>query len=284
MNLEALRARFEQLRAIVEQLIEKTQSGGLPDWDDDSPIIASSSNSNNTYWELTEKGTLMWKLTNPEKSGKAVFSSGSDLYQIPLNYKAIMSKIKQVYISDGITDANVAWAIKCERVRFPDSLVTVPTLVNGISVKELDISDGNFVKLADYIYNNANALKKIKLSPNITTINRNSFSNCYSLKEIDLKNILIFKTLCFLNCAALDKDIVFNPDLISIESQAFDTSGIKSVKFQNSVDGLPTIANNAFNRCRELTDIYCPWAEDAVANAPWGATNATIHYNYNAEV
>lgn len=25
--------------------------------------------------------------------------------------------------------------------------------------------------------------------------------------------------------------------------------------------------------------IYVPWAEGEVANAPWGATNATIHYN-----
>jgi hypothetical protein len=26
-----------------------------------------------------------------------------------------------------------------------------------------------------------------------------------------------------------------------------------------------------------------PWAEGAVANAPWGATNATINYNYTGE-
>ena len=29
-----------------------------------------------------------------------------------------------------------------------------------------------------------------------------------------------------------------------------------------------------------LTTINVPWAEGAVANAPWGATNATINYNY----
>lgn len=45
--------------------------------------------------------------------------------------------------------------------------------------------------------------------------------------------------------------------------------------------GTPTtIANNAFAHCNNLTDIYCPFAEGAIANAPWGATNATIHYNY----
>lgn len=36
---------------------------------------------------------------------------------------------------------------------------------------------------------------------------------------------------------------------------------------------------DAFADCYSLTDIYVPWAEGEVANAPWGATNATIHYN-----
>ena len=41
-----------------------------------------------------------------------------------------------------------------------------------------------------------------------------------------------------------------------------------------------TIASSAFNGCTNLTDIKVPWAEGAVSGAPWGATNATITYNY----
>lgn len=40
------------------------------------------------------------------------------------------------------------------------------------------------------------------------------------------------------------------------------------------------IAGNAFTDCTRLTTINVPWAEGAVANAPWGANNATINYNY----
>ena len=40
-----------------------------------------------------------------------------------------------------------------------------------------------------------------------------------------------------------------------------------------------SIGSEAFQDCAALTDIYVPWSEGAVANAPWGATNATIHYN-----
>jgi hypothetical protein len=39
------------------------------------------------------------------------------------------------------------------------------------------------------------------------------------------------------------------------------------------------IHSGAFDGCTNLKDIYVPWAEGAIKNAPWGATNATIHYN-----
>lgn len=40
-----------------------------------------------------------------------------------------------------------------------------------------------------------------------------------------------------------------------------------------------SISTNAFRTASLLTDIYVPWSEGDVANAPWGATSATIHYN-----
>ena len=40
-----------------------------------------------------------------------------------------------------------------------------------------------------------------------------------------------------------------------------------------------TIETNAFSYCSNLTDIYVAWEANAVAGAPWGAKNATIHYN-----
>lgn len=44
--------------------------------------------------------------------------------------------------------------------------------------------------------------------------------------------------------------------------------------------GTPTeIANNALQNVNIKT-INVPWAEGTVANAPWGATSATINYNY----
>lgn len=46
------------------------------------------------------------------------------------------------------------------------------------------------------------------------------------------------------------------------------------------INSKPTqITASAFRKADNLTDIYVPWSEGEVANAPWGATNATIHYN-----
>lgn len=50
--------------------------------------------------------------------------------------------------------------------------------------------------------------------------------------------------------------------------------GLTTVIFR----GTPTeIKNDAFLSSGVL-DIYVPWAEHEVSNAPWGAVNATIHY------
>ena len=66
--------------------------------------------------------------------------------------------------------------------------------------------------------------------------------------------------------------------VIRIESYAFSVcTGLTSMTFQ----GKPTtIASSAFGNCLNLTTINVPWAEGAVTGAPWGATNATINYNY----
>ncbi len=46
-------------------------------------------------------------------------------------------------------------------------------------------------------------------------------------------------------------------------------------------EGTPTTINfYAFENLSLLRDIYVPWAPGEVADAPWCARNATIHYNY----
>lgn len=61
-------------------------------------------------------------------------------------------------------------------------------------------------------------------------------------------------------------------DFYALKTLCFDASGIDDL---TKIE----ISSSAIFLCDALTDIYVSWPENAVASAPWGATNATIHYN-----
>ena len=54
-------------------------------------------------------------------------------------------------------------------------------------------------------------------------------------------------------------------------------TGITELTFPSTIK---EIANNAFEGCDNLITINVPWSEGAIENAPWGAVNATINYDY----
>ena len=62
-----------------------------------------------------------------------------------------------------------------------------------------------------------------------------------------------------------------------IQSGAFDgNTRLQAISIPPSVS---YIGENAFVNCNYLRDIYVPFAEGEISGAPWGANNATIHYN-----
>lgn len=276
---------LETLKPKVAELIEKAQSGGsgLPDWDDDSPIIASGSaypSTKNLEWELTEKGTLRWKfIEGVAGNNRAEIFNSNSINMLSASYKKIAHKIKQVYFPDGVVKAEVVYAPNCERIRFPDTITERHTIVALTSLKELDLSGDFYTTIPDYYCSRMVGLEKVQICPQTTILPRNSFEHCYSLNEINLENIKRFETNCLDGSFSLTGAIVFNSELTEITASAFRYTNFTSITFQNPTDNLPTIANNSFQQCIGLLDIYVPWAEGAVANAPWGATNATIHYN-----
>lgn len=66
-----------------------------------------------------------------------------------------------------------------------------------------------------------------------------------------------------------------------LSDKAFDAcTGLQEVTFEPSARHINSIDSTAFSGCNNLTAINVPWSEGEVANAPWGAVNATINYNY----
>jgi hypothetical protein len=66
------------------------------------------------------------------------------------------------------------------------------------------------------------------------------------------------------------------PNATSIGNNAFaNCTAMNDISLPNAT----SIGNNAFANCNNLENIYLPNSEESYEYAPWGAVNATIHYN-----
>lgn len=90
-------------------------------------------------------------------------------------------------------------------------------------------------------------------------------------------NVYELDSGCFKNKTTLT-GITIPATVKAVEGNVFSgCTGLTKATFLGTISSLPV---TVFDGCTNLLDIYVPWSEGAVANAPWGATNATIHYNY----
>lgn len=116
------------------------------------------------------------------------------------------------------------------------------------------------------------------LPPGITNIGSYVFQSCPKLALTSLPHgITRIGYYAFNGCRNLAITSI-PPGITDIGFGVFaNCTGLTSITFEGNPN---TIHPSAFNGCSNLTTINVPWAEGAVANAPWGATNATINYNY----
>lgn len=192
-----------------------------------------------------------------------------------------------------------------------NSSVWCPAFENCTMLTNITLSDG-LTSITTYGFMNCTNLTNITIPNSVTKIGGAAFSNCHSLISIIIPdsvtevgggdgiwdNLSVFRSCTSLVHVAL-------PDRTpTLSDQPFmDCTSLMSVKFPNDIEWLPadtfkgcssltrivlpetmiTMPSTAFAECNNLTDIYVPWAEGAVAGAPWGATNATVHYNYTPD-
>ena len=119
-------------------------------------------------------------------------------------------------------------------------------------------------------------LKITTIPAGVQTIGASAFAHCVSIQTLDILGGPSIGMYAFQDCTGLTQ-VIYRGSGKEIYNYAFyNCTGLTSVTFK----GTPSnISSSAFYDCTNLTNIYVPWAEGAVANAPWGATNATIHYN-----
>lgn len=153
-------------------------------------------------------------------------------------------------------------------------------------IEETYDADGNLIdakmygytKIRDYLFYNCTKLGLTSLPEGITSIGDSAFVSCLNLALTSLpEGLMSIGESAFRKCTHLA--LTSLPEgLLVIGIRAFQgCTSLTSITFK----GTPTTINSAaFNGCTNLTDIKVPWSEGVVSGAPWGATNATITYNY----
>ena len=163
-----------------------------------------------------------------------------------------------------VADALRANGVTTDSMAFPEGFVNAVNATDAEwiaclegTADEITVPEG-CKTLKKEAFKNETAIKKIKLPTTLTSIGNYAFNNCTNLALTSLPE-----------------------GLTSIGSNAFyNCTKLTSITFK----GTPkTIHSTSFAGCTNIMDINVPWAEGAVANAPWGATNATIHYNHTPE-
>ena len=144
-------------------------------------------------------------------------------------------------------------------------------------IKKLKFNAGNYAigTIGDYAFCGAENLTELDFSENTggVTINQYAFGECGFTAPV-IENVYKIDTNAF-NGSSM-AEITLGVGVLSYNTFA-GCSNLKTVRFINDT---MTIDGNAFYGVRGIvTDIYVPWENGAVANAPWGASSAEIHYD-----
>jgi hypothetical protein len=225
------------------------------------------------------------------------------------------SKIKVIKIPVGvvsIADAAFAQCTKLNKITVDpgnsnfkienDCLINTNTnrLIQGLNTGRIPET---VKSLGNYCFANTTISKTI-IPEGIEVIPNNAFSRCEHLVDVTLPStIKSLDATCFAWCKSLSNinlpegltklmtyifaetalvDVVIPSTVTEINEMAFgNIKTLKTVTFKKSA-GLPAIHVGAFSSTNGVT-FNVPWAEGEVANAPWGALNALINYNYKEE-
>ena len=158
--------------------------------------------------------------------------------------------------------------------------------------------------IGQHAFHNCRNLRLTNLPENVEVIEYSCFSGCGNLELTSLpQNLYRIESQAFFEC--IDLKLTSLPERLKVVSDAA-FHGCRSLALTSLPQSLEEIGSSAFlsctglttitfkskptsfgysvfEQCDNLTTINVPWAEGEVPYAPWGATNATINYNYTGE-
>lgn len=146
------------------------------------------------------------------------------------------------------------------------------------SLQSVDIPD-SVTTIAAYAFNGCSNVNEMVIPDSVTEIGADAFYSCGFMKISKLPaNLITVGYRAFGLCYGMSGEILIPPGVREINADAFQKCNrVTAFTFTGTPD---SIASSVFNACASNLIINVPWAEGEVANAPWGATSATINYNY----
>ena len=168
-------------------------------------------------------------------------------------------------------DSNaIGWDLDCviENL-YLDGIITLPAK-SITNVKNVYLENCTTLKTNSFYSKNRLIYVYI---PKVTKLEKTAFNGCSNLESIDLPSATSLGTTVFNLCSKLK---LINASAI----KSIAATSLKSIPSLESIylKSCTTIAKNSFSGNTNLLDIYLPNASNTYSNAPWGAVNATIHY------
>lgn len=260
----------------------------------------------------------LFELTLPENLktiGKSAFQSCSKLKTLYI--PASVDIIEDAAFAD--CSSLVSIAVDEENSKYAvieNCLIDVRNkkLIQGLSSGSIP-QEGQVERLGQFCFSNTN-IASVQIPEGVTTIPSNAFSHCKELAEISLPSTLkILDATCFAWCPKIEQielpeglqnintyvfdssslvDVVIPSTVVKVQERSFgNIPTLRTVTFKKRLDAdgnivVPTIADKAFalsgaNSSDQMLTFNLPWPAEATPNAPWGATNCVLNFNYEEE-
>ena len=215
--------------------------------------------------------------------GDSAFNSCERIpeFNLPSTIKSIgpsafgwCSNLKEITIPEGITkleDHTFFLSQNLEKVTLPSTLKELGDGVfSDTGITSIVIPEGVTV-IPEDCFNGCNKLESVTFLGQLTSIGDNAFRACTVLPSIDLPETLeSIGTYVFAGCKALE-EVELPSKITSIPNNAFDNSGIKSLKTNGT---LTSIGYQAFNDCDEMTSIAIPEGVTTIGDEAFYSCNA----------
>lgn len=200
-------------------------------------------------------------------------------------------------IKEGVSIGGVVGTLESGS-KLPDAYVLETYNMSG-QITKVDCK--NLTEIRRYQFYFCSTLTEVNGWDSVTTVGLGAFQECTNLtisglpssinvigtyafqdvkfspqEQIFPEGLTEIGSYSFYKCSYL-KSLTLPSTITTIKANAFKSSGLETVLFRGTPKEL---VGTAFSGCSSLKTIAVPWAEGAIKYAPWGATFATIIYNY----